>query len=170
MFHSKDNSKNCVKFGENRLKGRGVTGEGQFWEILEKVITQKREANQIDSTGFCGKWHHKHCVKIWWQSDQRKGVKEGGEFVENLRKSNYAKTEGPIEMIFRCFTAKVIANIVYKFGDNRLKGRGVTGGQFGEILEKLWLRKNGEANQVDSTGFCGKWHHKHCVKIWWQSG
>ena len=66
-----------------------------------------------------------------------RGVTEGGEFLENLRKSNYAKTESPIEMIFKSFTANVIAYIVYKFGDNRLKGRGVTGGQFGKILEKL---------------------------------
>ena len=48
--------------------------------------------------------------------------------MENLRKSNYAKTEGPIEMIFRCFTAVVITNIVLKFGYNRAKEKGVTGG------------------------------------------
>ena len=96
---------------------------------------------------------------VWKFGDNRikeRGIREGGEFVENLRKSNYAKTESPIKMIFRCFIAKVIANIALKFGDNWLKGRGVTEGQFLEILEKVWLRKNGEANQVDSTGFWGK--------------
>ena len=50
--------------------------------------------------------------------------------MENLRKSNYAETESPIKMISRCFTAKFITNIVLKSGDNWLKGRGVTGGQF----------------------------------------
>ena len=59
---------------------------------------------------------------------QRKGGYRGGEFTENSRKSNYAKTEGSIKMIFRCFTAKVIANIVLKFGDNRAKEKGVTWG------------------------------------------
>ena len=64
-------------------------------------------------------------------------IKRGGKFVENLRKSNYAKTESPIEMIFRCFTANVIAYIVYKFCDNRLKGRGVTGGSIWRNFKKL---------------------------------
>ena len=56
--------------------------------------------------------------------------------MENLRKSNYARTKGPIEMIFRRVTAKVIANIVLKFGDNRLKGRGVTGGSIWKNFRK----------------------------------
>ena len=56
-------------------------------------------------------------------------LRRGGEFVENLGKSDYAKTESPIKMIFRCFTAKVIANIVLKCGDNRAKEKGVTGGK-----------------------------------------
>ena len=57
--------------------------------------------------------------------------------MKNLRKFNYAKSKVPIKMIFRCFTAKVIANIVSKFGDNRLKGRRVTGDQFAGILESV---------------------------------
>ena len=65
-----------------------------------------------------------------FSDNQAKGrrVMEGSEFVKNLRKSNYAKTEGPIEMIFRCFTAKFITNFVLKFGDNRFKGREATRG------------------------------------------
>ena len=59
---------------------------------------------------------------------KEKGVTGESEIVENLRKSNYAETEIPIKIISRCFTAKVITNIVLKFGDNRLKGRGATGG------------------------------------------
>ena len=55
------------------------------------------------------------------------GYGGGGEFVENLIKSNYAKTEGLIKIIFSCYTAVVITNNVLKFGDNRLKGREVTG-------------------------------------------
>ena len=35
-------------------------------------------------------------------------------------------------MISRGFAAKVITNIVLKFGDNRPKGREVTGGNFGK--------------------------------------
>ena len=38
-------------------------------------------------------------------------------------------------MISRGFAANVITNIVLKFGDNRAKVRGVTGG--GKFLEKL---------------------------------
>ena len=78
-----------------------------------------------------------------------RGVTEGGEFVENLRKSNYAKTESPIEMIFRCFTANVIANIVYKFGDNRLKGRGVTGGSIWRNFRKnvITQKRGGQSSR-----------------------
>ena len=47
--------------------------------------------------------------------------------MENLRKSNYAKTESPIKMISGSFAAKAILNIVLEFGDNQPKGRAVTG-------------------------------------------
>ena len=58
---------------------------------------------------------------------------QGGQFGENfLKKSNYAKTESLIKMIFRCFTAKVIPNIALKFDDNWPKGMGLMGGQFEE--------------------------------------
>ena len=54
-----------------------------------------------------------------------------------MRKSNYAKTEGPIKMIFRRLTAIVIANIVLKFGDNQPKGRGSREVNLGKIEEKF---------------------------------
>ena len=57
------------------------------------------------------------------------GVTGGGQFLENLRKSNQAKTDGTIRLIFRYLTAKVITNIVLKFGDNRAKEKGVTEGK-----------------------------------------
>ena len=44
-------------------------------------------------------------------------------------------------MISRCFAAKVIKNIVLKFGDNWLKGRGVTEGQFLKIVWKEVRRR-----------------------------
>ena len=67
-------------------------------------------------------------VVLKFGDNQPKGREvTGGNFVENLRKSNYAKTKVPIKMIFRCFTAKVITNIVLKFGDNRANEKGVTG-------------------------------------------
>ena len=47
---------------------------------------------------------------------------------------------------FQTFDSKVITNIVLKFDDNRLKEGELQGGQFGEFSEKVWLRKNGEAN------------------------
>ena len=61
--------------------------------------------------------------------DRTKGreIKGGGKFVENLRKSNYVKTKVSVKMISKCFTAKVIANIVLKFGNNRATRKGVTG-------------------------------------------
>ena len=39
---------------------------------------------------------------------KEKGVMGESEFVENLRKSDYAETENPMKMISRCFRAKVI--------------------------------------------------------------
>ena len=57
------------------------------------------------------------------------------------KKSNYWS---PIKMIFRGFVAKVITNIVSKFGKNRPKGRGVN---LAKIEEKVYLRKNGRPLQ-----------------------
>ena len=48
--------------------------------------------------------------------------------MRKLKMSNHAKTDGTIRMISRCLITKCKTNIVLKFGDNRLKGRGATGG------------------------------------------
>ena len=64
-----------------------------------------------------------------------RGVTGGGKFLEKLRKSNHAKTDGMncaktaqrIKMIFGGWAATVNASVVSKYGDNRPKGRGVSG-------------------------------------------
>ena len=38
----------------------------------------------------------------------------------------------------------IIANIVLKFGDNQLKGREVTGGNFGETIRKSLITQKWE--------------------------
>ena len=58
----------------------------------------------------------------------REGELQGVNFGILQKKCNYAKTGGPIETISWGFAANDITNIVLKFGDNRLKGREVTGG------------------------------------------
>ena len=74
--------------------------------------------------------------------------------METLRKSNYAKTKVLIKIIFRYFTAKVIANMVLKFGDNRLNKRGVTGGvNLGRFEKKCNYAKTGEPIKMISRVF-----------------
>ena len=71
----------------------------------------------------------------------REGELQGVNFNEFQKKCDCAKTGMPIKMILRGFAANDITNIVLKFGDNRAKVRGVTGG--GKFLEKL--RKSNHA-------------------------
>ena len=47
---------------------------------------------------------------------------------EFQKKCDYAKKGMPFKMIPRDFAANDITNIVLKFGNNRAKGKGVTGG------------------------------------------
>ena len=53
-------------------------------------------------------------IVLKFGDDRTKGrkVTGGGKFVENLKKFDYAKTEGPINMNSRCFTGKVTTNIM----------------------------------------------------------
>ena len=66
----------------------------------------------------------------------RKGESQGVNSRKFWKKCNYAKMGCPIKTISKFFAAKVITNIVLKFSDNRLKGREVTGVEFGGKLGK----------------------------------
>ena len=103
-------------------------------EVSIKMISRSFAANDITN------------IVLKFGDNRTKGreIKGGGKFVENLRKSNYAKTKVPVKMISKCFTAKVIANIVLKFGDNRLKGRGVTGGSIWRNFRKSVITQKRE--------------------------
>ena len=71
----------------------------------------------------------------------------------NLGKSNYAKTEGLMKVIFRRYTAVVITNIVLQFGDNRLKGREVTRGSiWGDFRKCNYVKTRGSIDMI-SRGF-----------------
>ena len=72
----------------------------------------------------------------------------------------------PIKMISRFFAAKVITNIVLKFGDNRLKGRGSRGSDWEKFGKKSNYAKTGRLIKMILRGFAGKVHYKHRFKMW----